>query len=174
MRCLKCWDRIFGFAVGEADKIRFIDDAKESKLNTAYSASNKLHLQDSDCLLSLADRLVSSFVAKGSFSMRRSDGTTAVGRVSGSWGSRVGLVGRTLDLSSAYKQMPTNEEEGWTRVIVVYSPEHRAPRFFVSASLPFACTSAVYSFNRASKSLWCLFQSMFHTLGITYVDDYLL
>ena len=160
------------FPLVQGEKVRLIDDAKESQLNTAYYATNKLVLQDVDCLVSLIMQMCRCFVRRGEFAMRLSDGSTVSGRVASDWGSEVGFLGRTLDLSSAYKQLPTSDLEPWSRIIVVHCPIENKPKFFVSLVLPFGCTASVYFFNRASKNLWWLFQKMVMVIGTTYYDDY--
>ena len=110
------------FPLVQGEKVRLIDDAKESQLNTAYYATNKLVLQDVDCLVSLVMQMCRCFVRRGEFAMRLSDGSTVSGRVASDWGSEVGFLGRTLDLSSAYKQLPTSDLEPWSRIIVVHWP----------------------------------------------------
>ena len=160
------------FPLVQGDKVRLIDDAKESQLNTAYYATNKLALQDVDCLVSLVMQMCRCFVQRREFAMRLSDGSTVSGRVAPDWGPEVSFLGRTLDLSSAYKQLPTSDQEPWSRIIVVHCPVDNKPKFFVSLVLPFGCTASVYFFNRASKNLWWLFQKMFMVIGTTYYDDY--
>lgn len=160
------------FPLRQGEKLRLIDDAKQSKINTAYHASNKLVLQDMDTLIALISQMIKHFVTRGEFYFTCSDGEVVSGRVAGDWGGKVQLVGRTLDLSSAYKQMPTSDDEPWTRVIAVYNPKTKSPQFFISLALPFGCTSAVYQFNRASKGLWWLMQRMFSVVCTTYFDDF--
>ena len=160
------------FPLVQGDKVRLIDDAKESQINTAYYATNKLALQDVDCLVSLVMQMCRCFVQRREFAMRLSDGSTVSGRVAPDWGPEVSFLGRTLDLSSAYKQLPTSDQEPWSRIIVVHCPVDNKPKFFVSLVLPFGCTASVYFFNRASKNLWWLFQKMFMVIGTTYYDDY--
>ena len=46
------------------------------------------------------------------------------------------------------------------------------PRFYVSNSLMFGATAAVYSFNRVSRSLWFLFNRMLHIPCGVFYDDF--
>ena len=63
------------------------------------------------------------------------------------------LLGRTLDLTAAYKQLSVNLMQGRVRVMVAYDPVRSKPAFFVFKALPFRATGSVYSFNRVAKSL---------------------
>ena len=96
-----------------------------------------LKLQDVDYISELALRIASS-VAGG----KQKSGS---GR----------LLGKCLDLSKACKQMGVLPEHRYLSVIFCHDAEGQ-PRFYVSNSLMFGATFAVYSFNRVSRSLWFL------------------
>eukprot|EP00913_Durusdinium_trenchii_P018084 g16992.t2 len=66
------------------NKVRVIDDAKASSLNTAYSSTFKLQLQDNDYIAAMIRAAMMEQQRQG---------------VSDTW------LGRTLDLSKAYKQL---------------------------------------------------------------------
>ena len=83
-----------------------------------------------------------------------------------------GLVGRTLDLESAYKQATSRPEDRWCRGIVVWNPNDKVPAFFITSALMFGSTAAVYAFNRLSKSLWHLQTCLLNIMGTLYYDDF--
>lgn len=76
------------------------------------------------------------------------------------WKGSLQLMGKTVDLESAYKQVAASPEKDWAKVIVVYNPDSRSPAFFVTTALMFGATSSVYSSNRVSKSIWQALQPM--------------
>ena len=82
------------------------------------------------------------------------------------------VVGRTLDLSKAYRQVACSPEDAWAKIIVVWSPVAEAPVFFLQNALPFGAAASVWSFNRASRALWRVGIDEFHLLWSNYVDDY--
>ena len=81
------------------------------------------------------------------------------------------LMGRTLDLDSAYKQLLVRESSLWCSVLQVYDPDG-CPHLFVSQVLPFGASAAVYSFNRLSRSLQHIGTRLFGQVWTSYFDDY--
>ncbi len=92
-------------------------------------------------------------------------------RVSPTWGRDFQLLGRTLDLESAYKQAAPKPDQLWARFIVVYNPELGAPSFFSTSALMFGSTASVYAFNRLSRSLWHIQTSLF-PISTVFYDDF--
>ena len=133
-----CAMRRFVLVQGAEQKLRPIDDALESQLNTGYTSTFKLRLQDTDYISSLALEL-----------SRRALHVDGGGRLAHlrQW------HGRCLDLSKAYKQLAVAADHRSLAVIFFVDPEERT-RFYIPNSLMFGSTAAVYSFNRVSRSLW--------------------
>ena len=148
------------FPLKQPNKIRLIDDGLESGLNSAYSCYNKLTLMDMDAVVAIANTVLHSFSSKGGFEILLSTGECLTGRVHASWHNDSTLLGRTLDLKSAYKQLAVNPEQGFVRVMVAYDPVRGKPAFFIFNALPFGATGSVYSFNRVAKSLWRIMVSL--------------
>ena len=82
------------------------------------------------------------------------------------------LLGRTLDLKSAYKQLAVNPEQGFVRVMVAFDPKRSKRAFFIFNALPFGATGSVYSFNRVAKNLWHIMVSLGCVWTTQYYDDY--
>eukprot|EP00971_Amphidinium_carterae_P173861 3446090-Amphidinium_carterae.3 len=61
-------------------------------------------------------------------------------------------LGKTLDLSGAYKQVPVNPRHLWTTGGAVYSPVTESPWYFCQVTLPFGGRASVHSFTRCSRS----------------------
>ena len=151
-----------------------IDDCLSSGLNSAYSSANKLRLMAVDALVSLFLCMSGCMAKKGSMRLVLSDGTSLSVSPSIHWEGDCGLVGRTLDLESAYKQATCHPEDRWCRSIVVWNPIDKVLAFFVTSALMFGSTAAVYAFNRLSKSLWHLQTCLLNIMGTVYYDDFLM
>ncbi|CAL1153270.1 unnamed protein product, partial [Cladocopium goreaui] len=135
---------------GTGGKIRVIDDAKKSAVNAAYSSTVKLQLQDVDYAANMVLFLMSEAAAAG---------------VSGDeW------MGKTFDLSKAYKQLailPAHQQHA-----VVGFPVSGTWRFYRSISLPFGCTGSVYGFVRVSQAIWYIVTKLLSAISSHYFDDF--
>ena len=138
---------------GAEGKLWPTDDCLEAQLNFAYTSTSYLKLQDVDYISGLALRIASSVVG----------GKQKSG--SGRW------LGKCLDLSKAYKQMGVLPEHRYLSVIFFHDAAGK-PRFYVSNSLMFGATAAVYSFNRVSRSLWFLLNRMLLVPCGVFYDDF--
>ena len=99
------------------------------------------------------------------------DGTEMKGRVHEDWHGRCALRATTLDLKSAYKQLPLHPADANKTVVVLKNPERSSVDFFVMRTLPFGSSASVLHFNRVSYLLWALGCK----LGLVwscYYDDY--
>ena len=160
------------FAIRQNDKVRVIDNAKASGINGAFSTYSKLQLMDADTLISLILLIVRCAFGGAKSNVVLSTGEVVTCVPHPSWKNDLHLVGRTLDLAAAYKQMGMNPARPQVRPLVVWSPEHQRPVFFVATALMFGTTSSVYAFNRASLSLWHLALTLGKLWITCYFDDY--
>ena len=160
------------FPLRQSNKIRLIDDGLESGLNSAYSGYNKLQLMDMDSVVAMVHLMLQTIREKGCFCFRLSSGRLLEGVVHRDWRNCPDLLGRTLDLTSAYKQLAVDPTQNLIRALVAYNPDQKAPAFFVLNALPFGATGSVYSFNRVAKSLWHIMVSLGNVLATQYYDDY--
>ncbi|CAE7488572.1 unnamed protein product [Symbiodinium sp. CCMP2592] len=159
------------FPIVQGPKVRIIDDCLQSGLNSAYAAYNKLRLMDADAFISLVLLLIRCSHQPGSM-IQLDSGEQLVVKRHPEWGDGLDLLGKTLDLSAAYKQLGCRPDTKFNRVLVAWSPERRAPAFFVSTALMFGASSAVFSFNRCSASLWHLAVTMGSVCCTVYFDDF--
>ena len=97
----------------------------------AYTSTSYLELQDVDYIAGLALKLAAAVQSGSQFSG------------SGEW------LGKCLDLSKAYKQMAILPEHRYLAAIS-FNDHQGSPRFYVSNSLMFRATAAVYALNRMS------------------------
>ena len=100
------------FPLQQPTKIRLLDDGLESGLNSAYSCYNKLTLTDMDAVVALANMVLQAVASKGVFRVSLSTGELLTGKVHAGWNSDSTLLGRTLDLSAAYKQLAASPSQG--------------------------------------------------------------
>ena len=151
-----CAMRRFVLVQGAEQKLRPIDDALESQLNTGYTSTFKLRLQDTDYISSLALEI--------SKKAQRLDGGGKLAHLR-QW------HGRCLDLSKAYKQLAVTADHR-SLAVIFFVESDGGTRFYIPNSLMFGSTAAVYSFNRVSRSLWWLITKMLAVPSGVFYDDY--
>ena len=152
-KCQRIWALTIGrsprFALrqGEEQKVRVTDDFKMSAVNKAFSSSSYLELQDTDYTVGLL-RFVSR-VLQGPDRVRvpLQDGTILEGEWSPKMASKPPLLGKTLDLSKAYKQVAVHPDCR-KRAVLGFPVEPGKWHYYLSRSLPFGATSSVYAFNK--------------------------
>ena len=153
---------------GEERKVRAIDDCKRSGLNESFTTVFKLELYDVDTLACLLAALADSLV-RGAVEMDMDDGSVCKTNVDPKvlddhW------LGRTLDLSRAYKQLAISPESRAANVIGYWYEDKWL--FFRSNVLPFGATAAVYSFNRVSRSLHHILCKLLWCPCTCFYDDF--
>ena len=116
--------------------------------------------------------MLQAFASKGAFDIALSTGEGLQGTLHAGWNNNSTLLGRTLDLTAAYKQVAVNPMQGCVRAMVAYDPIRSRPAFFVFKALPFGATGSVYSFNRVAKSLWHVLVSLGAVWTTQYYDDF--
>ena len=167
----KDWLATRRFPLEQRDKVRLIDDALASGLNSAYGTSNKLTLFDIDTLAAMIVQ-VAKALQQRSGQVKSFEGTAFNLEVSGFWQQPFRVLGRTLDLQSAYKQVGPCMEDVWNRVIMVFDPTNDCPKYFISSALMFGSTAAVYAFNRISRSIWHILTHLLSLWMTVYYDDF--
>ena len=79
-------------------------------------------------------------------------------------------MGRTLDLSRAYKQLGIDRK---SRRLSVIGYQHEGEwKYYLNHVLPFGATASVYSFNRVSKSLHHIICKLLFSLSTCFYDDF--
>ena len=82
------------------------------------------------------------------------------------------LVGRTLDLSNAYRQLFNSPASNWCSVISTFNPNTGKMELDLQHANPFGATACVYAFNRFAKALWWIGVSTFFLIWTNHFDDY--
>ena len=155
------WNCIRRFLIlqGTEGKPRPIDDGHEALVNSCYTSCIKLELQTSDFVTCMASKL-----ALGELERAK-----ALGLAPRAW------LGKCLDLSKAYKQMPMTKNHR-ALVVVYHKGAAGEDQFYLANSILFGLTASVYSFVRTSRSLHKLLTKLFklpsstvrHILGVTF------
>ena len=76
-----------------------------------------------------------------------------------------------ISLSKAYKQLgilPAHRHYG----VIFFHDAAGNPKFYISNSLMFGATAAVYAFNRVSRSIWFLMNKMLVIPCGVFYDDF--
>ena len=82
------------------------------------------------------------------------------------------MVGRTLDLKSAYKQLAVRPADHHAAIIGANSKGRGRAELYVSAALPFGATGSVMGFNWMARSLNSLAARLLAMIISNYYDDY--
>ena len=135
---------------GTSGKVRVIDDARRSAVNSAYSSTIKLQLQDIDYAANMV--------------MLALKEAEAAGIPVDQW------MGKTFDLSKAYKQLAVKPSH--QRHAVVGFPIQGSWQFYRSIALPFGCTGSVYGFVRISQAIWFILCRLLGAVMCHYFDDF--
>lgn len=159
---------------GAEVKPRVIDDAKESGLNSAYTALEWLKLHDFDHIASIASLISSIYGGDGSIGIAGPDGKTVKSDIHSDLKKFPSWVRRCLDLSKAYKQVPIDADSRALIVLMVPSPESKQAMFFTTASMPFGCASSVFAFNRITRSILHLFHKLLNLVSGVFYHDFVL
>ncbi|CAE7226871.1 unnamed protein product [Symbiodinium sp. CCMP2592] len=144
---------------GVSLKLRVIDDAKASGLNSAFSPSYKVKLMDIDVLACLVAHVASSL------HLGHCDGNPVHHLVASSeW------EGGTLDLARAYKQVPIDPAS--RPFCVVGFPTSEGWQYYRSDVLPFGSNASVYAFLKISRALHHVLVKFLAALTTVFYDDF--
>ena len=136
------------FAIQQGKKVRPIDDLSQSFLNACFGSEGKIELHDTETI-----------AAAILLFMRRCDAD---------------LVGKTIDLKSAYRQLPLSTEALSMSFIAVKQPQTGEVMLFRLLCLPFGAVAAVHSFIRISLALCHLGHFFWLLPWSTFYDDFIL
>lgn len=152
-------------------KPRVIDNLKESAVNAAFGSTSYLALQDVDFVggfVAFISRVLSTGPA---IEIGLSSGEVLRGELHQSFKAKPALVGRTVDLSKAYKQVALHPSSRKHSVLGV-KRQKGDWAFFVSRSIPFGASASVFSFNKITRALWTALVRKFGLLVCVFFDDF--
>ncbi|CAE7265681.1 unnamed protein product, partial [Symbiodinium sp. CCMP2456] len=137
---------------GEDSKVRIIDDFKMSAVNRAFGSTSFLELQDTDYAVGLLRFISRVLQDKKRVKVPLADGTVLEGDWSPEMLARPDLLGKTLDLSKAYRQVGIHPDTRDRAVLGFPSPSG-AWEFYIAKSLPFGAAASVYGFNKIALAI---------------------
>ena len=82
------------------------------------------------------------------------------------------LLGKSMDLGKAYRQIPVSAMDGPFAIIAVWNPTKRIAELCESVAMPFGARNAVSGFNWVARAIdWIL--TIEFSMSLThYFDDY--
>ena len=167
--------RRFGVVQSSAGKrkLRPVDDYSECKVNSAFGSADKVDSKALDEFVAMCRLWNRAMLDPGLFSISLSDGQVLEGLVHPGWESAGGKFPQitTLDLRSAYKQLPLAPDCKPFAMVTLPDPLTRVPMFFETQALPFGGSSSVLHFNRISHLLWRIGVELF-LFWSCFFDDY--
>ncbi|CAE7388906.1 unnamed protein product, partial [Symbiodinium sp. CCMP2456] len=163
------------FGILQGDKIRAIDDLSEFLVNSSVTETEKISLEGIDQIVATARFFSGAVSGDGEcFELPKEDGGTFNGKVHRDF-SRAGdrkIVGRALDLRSAYKQLARHPDDAWATVLAVYDQANDEVKYFEAVALPFGAVSSVTGFNRTAKALKLVMSRLLWLVNTSYYDDF--
>ena len=82
------------------------------------------------------------------------------------------LVGKCIDLESAYRQLPVRPSNAHLAIFGLKNPDTGKAEFFEAHALPFGASAAVHGFNRLAESLETILAELFGIPSTHYFDDF--
>ena len=162
------------FPVKQGSKTRAIDDYSASQVNSCFTSVEKLQLHTADHVAALARVMSSAADASGRVRLRVSGGGVLEGTLHPGWraAGALDVVGTTVDLRAAYRQLGVAPSGRWAAPVAVWNPRARQAQVYVPLALPFGATSSVYAFNRAARGVWTLLLEVARAPVLNFYDDY--
>lgn len=133
---------------GDSLKVRLIDDFSASCVNDTVQVESASKLHTLDVVAALCMEL-----------LKIGDGCR--------W------MGKTIDLTAAYRQLGVSPGAKWVSYIAVYDPNSRRVKIFAMRALPFGASKSVYGFLRVAHSLWWLGCKALHLTWSNFFDDFI-
>lgn len=141
--------RRFGIVQSSASgrKVRLIDDFSASGVNSTVQVDSMAQLHTLDVVAAAVLQLLKDP------SGRR-------------W------IGKTFDLSSAYRQLAVSPKSEWASHISVFNPTTKRPEIFAMRALPFGSSRSVYGFLRTVQSVWWIGCRALSIPWTSFYDDF--
>ena len=156
---------------GEDRKIRIIDNYRDSAVNSAFSSSSYLALQDTDFVIGLLRFLMQVCSNRNEVVVQLSDGTCLRGEWHRSVKGRPEVWARCVDLSKAYKQVAI-DTASLKHGVLGYQTSSGAWELYTTQSLPFGASASVFAFNKISRAIWHLMVCKLGIWASVFYDDY--
>eukprot|EP00435_Cladocopium_sp_Y103_P070071 s19_g34.t1 len=166
------WLPVRRFGIIQKDKLRPIDNFKESMLNLTFGCFEKVELRAMEHILWMLVTIVRHLRFLGEVKFVLTTGEELIGHVHPSWRKvAFGVEATCVDMKSAYKQLPLHPCEYHRTVVSLWDVNNRKPACFLMRTLPFGASASVHHFLRVS--------SFVHAVGLhaglcwgAYFDDF--
>jgi ribonuclease HI len=139
------------FPVQQSGKVRCVDNFSESQINDAVTLQNRVTVDGTDTVAAMCAEKMRALKSEGKSPK---------------------LLGRSFDLTSAYRQLAISDKSArWSR-IAVYNPHTKKTECFLQYCLPFGARASVTGFIRTARML----QFLALQIGIVvscYFDDFI-
>ena len=120
------------FPISQSEKVRPIDDFSQSQVNSTVTTYEQATVDGPDVICALAVKLMKGLKDNGRSSQ---------------------LVGRALDLASAYRQLAVAEDSDDSAFLSIFNPNDGKAALYRQVALPFGSVTAVNAFIRCSRFL---------------------
>ena len=168
------WLPVRRFGVLQKDKLRPIDDFKENHVNKTFASSERLELRTMDHTLWSLFTVLKFLLFDGRLDFTLSSGERLCAEVHPAWKSvEPNFKTSCIDLKSAYKQLPLNEDNYKDSVVTIWNPDKKCVECFVMKVLPFGAAASVHHFLRVSNFLQAVGRYM-GLLWSAFFDDFVL
>ena len=164
------WSPVRRFGVDQGE-YRPIDDYSEYGHNSTSATSETINPGGLDNVIGIAKQWAKAVLDK-KVVVCLNDGTVLQAPLHGAYSAEEKLVGRSLDLEKAYKQLARDPRQGALAVFAVWDPAAECPRLFEAIALGFGARNSVLGFNWFARALWWL---MVHRLQLPvthFFDDF--
>jgi predicted RecB family endonuclease/ribonuclease HI len=139
------------FPVVQSGKVRCVDNFSESQINDAVTLQNRVTVDGADTVAAMCAEKMRALQSAGKCPR---------------------LVGRSFDLTSAYRQLAiADKSQKWSR-IAVFNPHTKKTECFIQFCLPFGARASVTAFIRTARMI----QFLALQIGIVvscYFDDFI-
>lgn len=157
------------FGVKQGLKIRAVDDFSEFLINSSVTTSERRTLCGIDEVVNAGRMFLGLDAIDGVldtsewWAVEQNTENKCLGR---------SLLGRGLDLKSAYKQLARHPQDAWASILAVWNPSLGRTEFYESVALPFGSVCAVVAFNRVARALRIIMSELFLLVKTNFFDDF--
>lgn len=141
------------FGLVQSTKLRPIDDYSQSQVNATVTTYEKPTVDNPDVVCALAIYLI--------LALRSAGKSTAI-------------LARSLDLTSAYRQLCISGESSRYAFLSVFNPTSGSAALFRQVALPFGSKTSVNAFIRCSRLLQWVAAKCFSIPMTCYFDDFVI
>ena len=164
------WVPVRRFGVDQAD-YRAVDDYSEYGHNATSGTCEKLDPGGIDWVAGIAKAWMDAG-KHDLVTVRLSSGQVLQGLRHEDFAEGVKLLGRSLDLEKAYKQLARRPSDAPLAIFAVWNPTTGRPELFEAIALGFGARNSVMGFNWFARALLWLMVSQLHIPATHFFDDF--